>query len=225
MEILVKKYVQPEMKVLDLGCGNGRLVEILPEVRYIGIDGCEALVGEAKKIYDLTRLPARQGFKNYEFKVLDMLELEKLREKDLDVVFMFASLNHIVGEENRRKVLEDIKKILKPGGMMVVTNWSMWQVGAGKSIWRYKLIKTLKHESIKTNHELGLGLRDVMTLWQSGDKKRRGELYYRAFGLGELRGLFRRTGFEVIENYYSSDGQRVHWWNGKNIVTVGRTRE
>lgn len=231
MEILVKKYARPGMKVLDLGCGNGRLVEILPEVKYIGVDSSEALVGEARKIYDLR-------FKNYEFRKLDMLELEKSGEKDFDVVFMFASLNHIAGEENRRKVLEEVRRILKPGGVAVMTNWNMWQVGTGKSIWKYKFkfprdkIQDINKFQIQNpnfqsnpkskTQRLGLGFKDILTLWQSGDKKRQGELYYRACGLGELRRLLDKAGFEVAENYYSLDSKKAHWWNGKNIVTVGK---
>ncbi len=213
MEILVKKYVRSGMKVLDLGCGNGRLAGILPEVRYIGVDGCEMLAEKAKKIYDLR-------FKNYEFKILDMLELEKLGEKDFDVVFMFASLNHVASEKNRRKVLEDVKNILKPGGILIMTNWNMWRIGAGKGVWRYKLKIPSTKSKIKN---YGLGFRDVMTVWQSGDKKKQGELYYRAFGLKELKGLLDKTGFVMMENYYSLEGEKAQWWKGKNIVTVGRS--
>ena len=38
----------------------------------------------------------------------------------------------------------------------------------------------------------------------------------------ELKNLMREVGFEVVENYYSSDGGKAHWWNGKNVVTVGK---
>ncbi len=225
MEILVKKYVRPGMKVLDVGCGNGRLIEVLPEVEYWGVDASEGLVGEALKHESIKTLK-QEGKVN--FKVLDMLELGKLGEKDFDVVFMFASLNHIAGEENRRRVLAEVKKILKPGGMAVVTNWNMWQVGAGKSIWRYKF--SIFNFQFSNNFQFfnfqtkryGLGFRDVMTRWQSGDKKKQGELYYRAFGLGELRKLLMRAGFEVAENYYSLSGEKAHWWNGRNVVTLGR---
>ncbi|NMB48668.1 class I SAM-dependent methyltransferase [Candidatus Kuenenbacteria bacterium] len=249
MEILVKKYVRPWMKVLDLGCGNGRFLEVMPEVEYWGVDTSEGLISEAKRKSKIIISPLRPSFseasnqtqnpksKNF-FRTLDMLELERLGEKDFDVVFMFASLNHIAGEENRHKVLEEVRRILKPGGVVVVTNWNMWQVGEGKSIWKYK-IQFPRHKIQDTNkfqiqnpnfqsnpkskiQRLDLGFKDVLTLWQSGDKKKQGELYYRAFRLGELRGLLDKAGFEVVENCYSLDGERAHWWNGKNIVTVGK---
>lgn len=233
MEILVKKYVQPGAKVLDLGCGNGRLAEALPEVKYVGVDGCDSLAAEAKKNYALR-------IAHYEFRALDMLELEELGEKDFDVVFMFASLNHIAGEENRKKVLRDAGRILKPGGVVVMTNWNMFRVG-GKSIWKYKLqfprYKIQFPNKLQTQNpnfqpspksriqKFGLGFKDTMTLWQSGDKTKSGQLYYRAFSLREIEILFEEQGFKVVENYYSLSGKKAHWWNGRNIVTVGKKLE
>ena len=67
-----------------------------------------------------------------------------------------------------------------------------------KSIWKSKKI----------------GFKDVMTMWQSGDGKKNGQIYYRAFTKGELNGLFRKSEFKVLENYLSE--------NKRNIVTVGK---
>ncbi len=235
MEILVKKYVRLGVKILDVGCGNGRLVEILPEVEYWGVDTSEGLIGEAK---EKLRNKEIKKLRAVNFRVLDMLELAKLGEKDFDAVFMFASLNHIAGQENRHKVLEEVRRILKPGGVLIMTNWNMWQVGAGKSLWRYKFqfprykIQDtnkfqIQNPKSKINaksqiRNFGLGFRDVMTVWESVPNGARGKLYYRAFRLGELRGLLGKAGFEVVESYYSLGGERAHWWNGKNVVTVGR---
>lgn len=40
MEALVEDHIRPEsgMRILDLGCGNGRLVPFLHDVEYVGID-------------------------------------------------------------------------------------------------------------------------------------------------------------------------------------------
>lgn len=48
---LIKKYVKDGMKILDLGCGNGRLLELLKEgvVEYVGVDSCERLIQIAKQ--------------------------------------------------------------------------------------------------------------------------------------------------------------------------------
>ena len=191
MEELAKKYVKQGDKVLDVGCGNGRLIEVLPKVDYLGVDSSEVLL---KKIKD-----AR-------VRKLDILELDKLDENNFDAVFCFASFNHVAGKELRLKVLADIKKLLKPAGWLIMTNWNIWRLGVKKSIW----------------HSKKIGFKDVMTVWTSGDGKKRGEIYYRAFTRAELKRLFRKSGFKILENYYSQDGRQAHWWSGRNIVTVGQ---
>ncbi len=196
MEGLAKKYIRSGMKVLDVGCGNGRLVDILKGVDYLGVDGSEALIKEAKK-------------RGSNFKLLDILELNKLDGK-FDGVFMFASFNHVMSKKFRLKVLRDIKSLLKSGGWLIMTNWNMWQVGVKKSVWRYNLKRP------------GMYFEDVMTEWQSRDGQKKGKLYYRAFGLGELKRLLRKAGFEVVENYYSLNGEKSNWRKGRNIVSVAR---
>jgi len=182
MKSLVKKYVKAGDKVLDVCCGNGRLVEILPAVDYLGVDSSEVLL---KRNKNKTRK-------------LDILELDKL-EGGFDIVFCFASFNHVASKELRLKVLSDIKELLKPKGLLIMTNWNMWQRGVKKSIWKSKRI----------------GFKDVMTVWQSGDGKKSGQIYYRAFTRGELKRLFKKSGFGILENYLSE--------NKRNIVTVGRS--
>jgi cyclopropane fatty-acyl-phospholipid synthase-like methyltransferase len=47
------EYILPGQKVLDLGCGNGRLFKILKNknVKYVGVDNSEKLLLEAQKQY------------------------------------------------------------------------------------------------------------------------------------------------------------------------------
>ncbi len=214
MELLVKKYVQSDDKVLDVGCGNGRLLKVLPRVNYYGVDASMILLKRAEE------LAGEADFNYARFKKIDILELYKLKENNFDKVFMLASFNHIPGQKLRLKILGEIRKLLKPGGLLIMTNWNMWQWQYKKSIWRYKIKnRRLKGEGLK------LDFKDVMTVWQTGAGHKKGTLYYRAFTRGELRKLFKKSGFEVLENYYSLDGKRAPWWRAKNIVTVGKLTE
>lgn len=52
--LLIKKYVKPDKKdhILDLGCGPGRLIDLLPEgVKYTGIDISTDYIEDAKIRY------------------------------------------------------------------------------------------------------------------------------------------------------------------------------
>jgi len=55
-----------------------------------------------------------------------------------------------------------------------------------------------------------------MTMWQN-----KFSLYYRAFTLRELKKLFKKSNFKILQNEFVKDGEKVNWWDGKNILTIG----
>lgn len=228
MENLVQKYIKDGMNVLDVGCGNARLLGVLKgyQLDYLGIDDSASLIHEARKKIDNWEIK-KMG--QVECKKMDIFEINKLEDESYDVVFMFASFNHIPSEQKRVEVIESVWKKLKPGGVIVMTNWNLWQISkTKKSIWRYKLNKQIHgeenyKESLEEVKE-ELGFRDVLTFWQSRDREKSGGLYYRALTRFYLGRLLRDNGFRVIENYYSLDYKKSMWWKGKNIVTVGRKK-
>lgn len=105
-------------KVLDLGCGNGKLVTGLPKgVIYTGTDFSETLLGEARSLHP-----------EHEFRygdVLDPKDWEALGR--YEAIFCVAVLHHIPKRENQVYVLTEIKKHLKPGGFLFLTVWNLWQ--------------------------------------------------------------------------------------------------
>lgn len=50
---LVRKYVRPYggMKILDIGCGTGEILEYLPAVDYLGVDLSETYIRSAVDPY------------------------------------------------------------------------------------------------------------------------------------------------------------------------------
>jgi 2-polyprenyl-3-methyl-5-hydroxy-6-metoxy-1,4-benzoquinol methylase len=101
--------LMPKQSVLDLGCGNGKLVTGLPEyVTYIGTDFSETLLDEARALHP-----------KYEFRYGDVLDPNDwIKLGQYDAVFCVAVLHHIPSRDNQLYVLKEIKKHLKPGGFM-----------------------------------------------------------------------------------------------------------
>lgn len=198
------KYVQPGDHVLDAGCGNGRLAGVLKDkaVSYTGIDNSEKIIDEARK-----NQPGQ------EFIVTDILSLDRRQlRNDYDAVFLVSVLNHFPRAE-QDQAIQNIKELLKPGGYLLMVNWNLWRLSNRKSVWRSK----------KSNQALGiknLKWRDVLTTWKGGNIE--APLYYYAFTKNEIEALLKRNGFSVIENFYSSRGEKSHALTGENIVTVGR---
>ena len=110
-------YALSGEKVLDLGCGNGRLLQIFKEIDidYTGVDSSEKLVEIARKNYP-----------NAKFEVADALCLP-FPSNYFDKIYSVAVLHHIPSEELRLRFLEGIKKILKPDGMLILTVWDLRQ--------------------------------------------------------------------------------------------------
>ncbi|MFH0779780.1 MAG: class I SAM-dependent methyltransferase [Parcubacteria group bacterium] len=200
------EFVKSGDKILDVGCGNGRLLgnskHKIQSTNYIGVDNSEQLIGEARKKYP-----------EFKFEIVDLLTMNDLHDK-FDTAFCVSFLNHFP-KEKQNQVLQNLKALLKPGGYLLMVNWNLWNVFNKKSVW-FKLRRDPSHELGVTH----LRDRNVMTTWKSGDKEV--PLYYYAFTKGELAKLLQKNGFEVVENFYVKNGKKSSWLFGNNILTVGK---
>lgn len=175
-------YLKPGMKVLDVGCGNGRLLNFLDgwKVEYTGYDQSEALIQLARK-----------KFPGHAFEIHDMAELPDTDEK-WEAIFMIASFHHLPASD-QKKTLRWIRAHLAPGGVLLMTNWNLYQ-------WRFwaAWLRNLLWPK--------WGFKGLEIPWNNGVKR-----YYYAFTPRQLRRLLHRADFDVLEEH-----------NGRNFVTIAR---
>lgn len=207
-DILVfKKYLHDNIAVLDIGCGTGRLYQLLQEfqpfdsaqgrgIDYIGLDQSEGQI-----------VMAKQDFPDNKYIVSEMTMLP-LEDQKFDFVFCIATLHHLPDVESRKKALLEMKRVLKPGGHLFMTNWNMNSSTAQKTIAKGKWVKD----------EFG----GHIVPWFSPEGEKVGERYYYGFDLEELKELLVGAGFELLENYYSKKGKETNKENGANIVTIAK---
>jgi ubiquinone/menaquinone biosynthesis C-methylase UbiE len=172
MKFLIDKYVKEKDKVLDLGCGNGRFSEFFLD--YLGVDSSQELI-------DI----ARENNPSKNFLVADALNLP-LTDQSFDLIFSVSVLHHIPSKRLRSKFLQESKRVLKPGGTMILTVWDLWS-NPNK---RFTIIKSSLISLI--------GLKDFKDIeidWYGA-----GKCYLHAFSLRELEKLAQENRFSLISS-------------------------
>lgn len=200
-----KRYFRPGDRVLDLGCGNGRLAEIFSApVNYLGIDNSQKLIKIAK-----ARFKNRPDLK---FKLGDLVDL-KLGNERFDLVLLIAVLHHIPTKKLRLKILRDIHRLLNPGGRLVISTWNLWR---GDYFKKYFLSAYNWRQKIRCR---SWSLRDFLVPWKaSGEPHWR---YVHVFTQGELKSLLIKAGFKIEKiGYETVDGKMASVLKGHNLVAV-----
>lgn len=162
-------YYQANSKVLDLGCGNGRLLHFLAKhgyAYYLGVDQSEGLLEHAKKAHP-----------KEDFLLADISKLSKLQD-EFDALFAVASFHHLPRKEQLSTLLK-WRSLLKPGGMLFMTNWNLFR----SRFWRAWLKQLWPR--------YGLFMLEIP--WA----QRVNRVYF-AFTIFRLNRLLKRAGFKVL---------------------------
>ncbi|KAF7816932.1 tRNA (carboxymethyluridine(34)-5-O)-methyltransferase [Senna tora] len=99
--------------VLDAGCGNGKYLGLNPDCFFIGCDISPSLIkicldrGHEVLVADAVNLPYRTDFG--------------------DAAISIAVLHHLSTENRRRKAIEELVRVVKKGGLVLITVWAVEQ--------------------------------------------------------------------------------------------------
>ncbi|MEK7171408.1 MAG: class I SAM-dependent methyltransferase [Patescibacteria group bacterium] len=106
-----------KIKLLDIGCGNGRLYDFLKNepIIYTGIDNNKNLLTLAKKQH-----------KKAKFKYASATKLP-FSANSFDTVWCIAVLHHLPTKGLRLKACREMKRVLKKNGKLMITVWNLWQ--------------------------------------------------------------------------------------------------
>jgi len=173
-------YAKKGEKVLDVGCGNGRFSKYLEKTSYTGVDFSEKMIEEAKN-----RFPKK------DFIVASALSLP-FKEGTFDKVYAIAVIHQIPSEEYRRQFLGEAKRVLKPGGKLLLTVWNLEKRG-----------KLFILKNALSNIFSPLGSRDFLL------KRKR---YYYIFRKRELSSLCKKAGFTVKKEGEVNEKRRSNYY-------------
>ncbi|KAI8548218.1 hypothetical protein RHMOL_Rhmol07G0256100 [Rhododendron molle] len=99
--------------VLDAGCGNGKYLGLNPRCYFIGCDISAPLInicaerGNEVIVADAVNLPYRSGYG--------------------DAGISIAVLHHLSTESRRKKAIDELIRVVKKGGLVLITVWAVEQ--------------------------------------------------------------------------------------------------
>lgn len=105
--------LKPGSVILDAGCGNGKYLGLNPDCLYIGCDISPSLID----------ICARRG---HEVMVADAVNLP-YRNDFGDAAISIAVLHHLSTESRRRKAIEELVRVVRKGGLVLITVWAVEQ--------------------------------------------------------------------------------------------------
>lgn len=189
----IVRYVSGGASVLEIGCGNGRLAERLDRdmrpLTYVGVD----LAKEMIEIAAARRASLRSI--TAEFRVADVTAPgwnAALPGSPFDVAIALAVLHHIPSFELRQQVLRDIHAVLKPGAVLVMTNWQFLKNDRMRK--RMEVWETVGIEE----RELETG--DALLRWKRGGT---GYRYCHWLSKTEVEDLAAQSGFQVLRQFFA----------------------
>ena len=178
-------------RVLDVGCGNGRLATLLdrerPGATYLGVDAVPELVELAHaQASQITTIAA-------EFRVADVARPGwggALPGVPFDCAVALAVLHHIPGFDLRVGVLREIASTLKPDGRLILSTWQF----LGSARMRRKIVDWAEADIPEKSLEPG----DYLLDWK---REGRGLRYCHLVDETEVERLAAGSGFCVRETF------------------------
>ncbi|MFH1375405.1 MAG: class I SAM-dependent methyltransferase [Patescibacteria group bacterium] len=196
-EVLIRNYFQPGSRVLDLGCGMGRVTMPLQRMGYqvTGIDITPLMIENAEKI---------SGAKKLKIPYL-IMDARKLKYKDAsfdNIIFPFNGWSQIPNKNERFKVLREASRALKPGGYYIFTTtsrslrmWFFWL----KQIIKFGILRPLGMRTV------GIDFGDNFFHREYAGERSRQKQFMNFSSRSFVKKQIKAAGFRLIQSGYCDD--------------------
>ncbi len=178
-------------RVLDVGCGSGRLFEFLApkHIQYTGVDGSSKLIEIARSRYQVSGSHTSPMF------LVSPMQSLPFEDASFDVLCCMAAFHHLPSATVRLQVLNEMKRLLTPNGKLLMTNWSTYHLAVSLRLRLWPML---------------WGNRDALIPWRLPDGSVF-ERFYHAFLLSELEELLRESGWTAQKSCYINTQGITRW--------------
>jgi SAM-dependent methyltransferase len=121
-EVFVERHCSPPGRLIDLGCGTGRLLIRLARLghRVLGVDLSQEMLAVAAE-------KAAAAGLHVDLVRANLTELDALADGSFDgAACLFSTLGMVVGSDQRRRVVGQVYRLLRPGGRFVLHVHNRW---------------------------------------------------------------------------------------------------
>ena len=161
--------------IADIGCGNGKNMKFRPDCHNFGCDFSKELV----KICNNEDLNVVEG---------DILNIP-YNYNNFDYTICIAVIHHLSTESKRKLAINELIRITKPGGKILILVWALEQ----ESDSRRKFVE-----------------QENFVDWRDKSKRLLGKRYYYVFRKDELEGLIMNNPrVKIIKSFYERGNHGV----------------
>jgi len=179
-------------RLLNLGCAHGPdFLRFAEGFELHGVDFSAEMLKFARKY--------SQKFSFTVNLVLADVSHLPYQDETFDWAISVATYHHIRYEKDRERALEELRRVLRPGGEAFITVWNRWQ----PRFW--------------------LSGKEAFVPWRTGGKTL--HRYYYLFSYPELERLVRRAGFEVLASFPENSYRFRLKFFSRNICLLVRKSE
>ncbi len=176
-------------KLLNIGCAHGP--DFLPFRRGFDLYG----VDFSREMLKFARKYSQKFNLTVDLSLADVSQLP-YSDETFDWVISVATYHHVKGKEERQAALNELRRVLRPGGEAFITVWNHWQ----PRFW--------------------FKPQQVTVPWRQKGKTL--QRYYYLFSYSELEKLVKRAGFEVLKSFPESSYHFPIKFFSRNICLVVR---